>query len=94
MQWSDVTAAPRVRTLRQFAGLWLLFFSGLAGWRAWQGQVDGRTEVFAGLGLLVGVIGWTAARRDAVIVPARIRSVCCSNREVLPPRGFAAHACF
>ena len=30
MQWAEVTARPSLRKLRQFAGLWLVFFCGLA----------------------------------------------------------------
>ena len=36
MQWSDVTKPPSPKMLRQFAGLWLVVFGGLAAWRAWQ----------------------------------------------------------
>jgi hypothetical protein len=57
MQWSDVTKAPSPKTLRQFAGLWLLAFGGLAAWRAWHGQVDGRTETIAVLAVVIGVLG-------------------------------------
>ena len=57
MNWKDVTATPSARTLRQFAGLFLIFFVGIAGWRAWHGVVDGRTEALAALGLVVGGVG-------------------------------------
>ena len=57
MQWSDVTAVPKPKLLRQFAGLWLLFFCGIAAWRAWHGQVDTRTEAIAALGLVIGALG-------------------------------------
>jgi saxitoxin biosynthesis operon SxtJ-like protein len=43
--------------LRQFAGLWLLFFVGMAGWRAWRGHVDLRTELTAVVGLGIGAVG-------------------------------------
>jgi hypothetical protein len=59
MNWTDVTAAPPPRKLREFAGLFLLFFVGIAAWRAWHGVVDGRTDALAVLGLVVGGIGLT-----------------------------------
>ena len=34
MQWSDVIAPPSPKKLRQFAGLWLVFFAALGVWRA------------------------------------------------------------
>jgi hypothetical protein len=33
MQWSDIPRHPTPTTLRQFAGLWLLFFGGLGLWQ-------------------------------------------------------------
>jgi hypothetical protein len=57
MNWSDVTAAPSPRKLREFAGLFLLFFVAIAGWRAWHGVMDGRTDALAALGLAVGGVG-------------------------------------
>jgi hypothetical protein len=57
MTWSDVTAPPSPRKLREFAAVFVLFFVSLAGWRAWHGIVDGRTEALAALGLVVGGAG-------------------------------------
>jgi TRAP-type C4-dicarboxylate transport system permease small subunit len=57
MQWSDVIAPPSRKVLRQFAGLWLVVFGGLAGWRAWQGQTDGWNQALAIGALVVGGIG-------------------------------------
>ena len=34
MQWSDIPFHPPRKTLRQFAGLWLVFFGGMALWQA------------------------------------------------------------
>ena len=34
MQWSDIPFDPPRKTLRQFAGLWLAFFGGMALWQA------------------------------------------------------------
>src|SRR6266404_4462547 len=38
MQWSDISLTPSNRTLRQFAGLWMLFLGGLACWHAFLRQ--------------------------------------------------------
>jgi Saxitoxin biosynthesis operon protein SxtJ len=57
MKWSDVVAVPKPRVLRQFAGLWLALFCGLAAWRAWHGHVDLRTTIAAVAGVVVGVLG-------------------------------------
>ena len=42
MQWSDIQFHPPIKTLRQFAGLWLVFFGGLA---IWQGTVSGHSTL-------------------------------------------------
>ena len=52
MRWSDIPFDPSRATLRQFAGLWLVFFGGLA---LWQGLVRGQT----GLATLVAVLALT-----------------------------------
>jgi Saxitoxin biosynthesis operon protein SxtJ len=57
MNWTDATATPSLRTLRQFAGLFLVFFVSLAAWRAWHGVVDTRTDALAVLGLMIGGLG-------------------------------------
>ena len=57
MQWSDIQFHPPSKTLRQFAGLCLVFFGGLA---AWQGILWGRTLVaiiLAALALITGSLG-------------------------------------
>jgi hypothetical protein len=57
MQWSDIQFRPPGKTLRQFAGLWLACFGGLA---AWEGLARGHTTlaaVLAGLALTVGSLG-------------------------------------
>jgi len=57
MQWSDIQFHPPIKTLRQFAGLWLAFFGGLA---VWQGTVSGRgtlATAFAALALTAGPLG-------------------------------------
>src|SRR5436305_1731572 len=67
MQWSDIAWTPPTRTLRQFAGLWLLFVGGLA---CWHGLVHDRVilaAVLAILALAVGLLG--------LIKPRAIRPV-------------------
>ena len=57
MQWSDISFRPPAKTLRQFAGLWLAFFGGLA---LWQGLVRGQTglaTLLAVLALTIGPLG-------------------------------------
>jgi hypothetical protein len=57
MQWSDMTLTPATKTLRQFAGLWIVFLGGLA---CWHGLVRGNLWlgiVLAVLALTVGPIG-------------------------------------
>lgn len=57
MQWSDVIAAPPEKLLRRFAGLFLVVFLGLAGWRVWRGQVDEWAVGLAVLAIGVGLPG-------------------------------------
>jgi len=54
MQWSDLPLNPSTRTLRQFAGLWVLFFGGSA---VWQYVAHSRTELAFTLGALAVTIG-------------------------------------
>ena len=65
MQWSEVTKAPPQKMLRQFAGLWLVVFGGLAVWRVISGHTDTWTYGLAIAAVLVGTIGliWPAAIR-------------------------------
>lgn len=62
MQWSDVIRAPTTKLLRQFAGLWLIVFGGLALWRVWRGQTDGWTQLIGAGALIVGITGLIAPR--------------------------------
>ena len=54
MQWSDLPRDPSIRTLRQFAGLWILFFGGMA---IWQYAVRARPELAMWLGILALTVG-------------------------------------
>lgn len=57
MQWSDISFQPTSRVLRQFAGLWLVFFGVLACWHAVvRGNVLLATTL-ATLALTVGPLG-------------------------------------
>ena len=67
MKWSDVTKAPPPKMLRQFAGLWLVVFGGLAVWRAVSGQVDGWTYGLAIVAVVVGTAG--------LVFPAAVRPI-------------------
>lgn len=67
MQWSEVVAPPPPKMLRQFAGLFLVVFLGLAGWRVWQGHADGWAAGLAVLALGVGLLG--------LVRPAAVRYV-------------------
>jgi len=53
--------------LRQFAGLSLVIFGGVAAWRAYSGTVDGWTIVWAAAAVLIGGVG--------LVVPRAIRPV-------------------
>lgn len=66
MQWSDISFSPPARTLRQFAGLWIVFFGGLACWRAF-----GREQVTLGivLGVAAVVVGAAGLVRPQLVRP-------------------------
>jgi hypothetical protein len=54
MRWSDIQFDPPLKVLRQFAGLWLLFFGG---WALWEVVRQGRLEFGAILAILALTIG-------------------------------------
>ncbi len=57
MHWSDIPFTPSTRTLRQFAGLWILFFAGLT---YWQTSILGNGTLalfFAALAIVIGLVG-------------------------------------
>jgi hypothetical protein len=54
MQWSDISFAPTSRTLRQFAGIWVVFFGAMACWQAFACD---RTTLGIFLGALAVVVG-------------------------------------
>jgi hypothetical protein len=57
MRWSDIRFDPPARTLRQFAGLWLVVFLGLACWQGLVKENSGSGLLLAGLALAVGPLG-------------------------------------
>ena len=57
MNWSDVIARPKPKVLRQFAGLWLVFFLALAGLRVLRGHADEWAVALVALALFVGILG-------------------------------------
>ncbi len=69
MTWSDISFAPPARTLRQFAGLWLLFFAGLAAAR---GLRDGGTAAVLGLVALALTVGLLGLWRPALVRPVYV----------------------
>ena len=56
MQWSDIDFRPSSRKLRQFAGLWLVCFLGLALWRVLRGDQTA-AAIFAAMALTLGPVG-------------------------------------
>jgi hypothetical protein len=66
MQWSDISFAPPPRTLRQFAGLWLVCLAALA---AWQGFVEGNRTAALVLGALALTVGPLGLLRPQAVRP-------------------------
>jgi hypothetical protein len=67
MRWSDIQFRPTSKILRQFAGLWLICFSGLA---IWEWLVRGHATwalVIAILAVTIGSLG--------LVWPQRVRPV-------------------
>ena len=64
MQWSEVTARPSTRTLRQFAALFLIVFTVAAGLGVWRGDTGTLTIAIAVTGIAVGLVG--LVRPDAI----------------------------
>lgn len=57
MQFSDIQFDPSVRTLRQFAGLWLAIFGSMALWEEFGRARPGVALLVAALAFTVGPIG-------------------------------------
>jgi hypothetical protein len=69
MHWSDLDFDPPERKLRQFAGLWLVFFAGLA---CWQGFGMHRAAVAIGLALAAVTLGPLGLLNPRLIRPVYI----------------------
>ena len=67
MRWSDLPLNPSSRTLRQFAGLWILFFGGLAAWRWFVLQQPRTAAVLTALAVVVGTLGLASPRKIRLI---------------------------
>jgi hypothetical protein len=67
MQWSDVIKAPSRTHLRQFAGLCLIVFGGMAAWRWTHGRHDTSTMLLGAAAVLIGIPG--------MIAPALVRPI-------------------
>jgi hypothetical protein len=81
MQWSDISFTPSVRTLRQFAGLWLFVFALLSCAQALVRHNFGLAALFGVFALAVGVPG--------LIKPMLIRPVYVAAMLVTFPIGWA-----
>jgi hypothetical protein len=81
MRWSDLPFDPPPRTLRQFAGLWLIVLTALAGW---QGLVHGRPLLAAGLAAL----GWTLGPLG-LVRPRALRPLFVAGMVAAFPLGWA-----
>jgi Saxitoxin biosynthesis operon protein SxtJ len=57
MRWSDIQFDPPRKMLRQFSGLWLLFFGGLAFWEILGRGRPGLGTIFAVLAVTIGPLG-------------------------------------
>src|SRR6516162_7229960 len=62
MLWSETPVEPSSRTLRQFAVLCLLFFSGMAAWQWWVRERGLVALALVGLALGLGVGGLLSPR--------------------------------
>jgi hypothetical protein len=62
MRWYDIPFSPTTRVLRQFAGMWLAFFSALAAWEAFgRGRMLWAAALFV-LALAIGPLGLARPR--------------------------------
>ena len=57
MNWSDISFTPPTRTLRQFAGIWTVFFGALALSQWLRHDSPGTGLALAALALTVGPLG-------------------------------------
>ncbi len=62
MTWSDLPLRPSDRALRQFAGLCLAVFGGMAAWQYFVRHNPVAAAILAGLALAVGPLGLARPR--------------------------------
>src|SRR2546428_6198242 len=67
MQWSDVQRNPDRRMLRQFAGIWVVFFAGLSVFEQLVHHRPTAAAVCAALAITVGPLG--------VVRPGAVRHI-------------------
>ena len=73
MTWSELNRRPTERTLRQFAGLWLAFFTTLAGLQACRHGPTWAAACCVGAAAAVGPLGlWRPALVRPVYVAATV----------------------
>jgi hypothetical protein len=57
MRWSDISFTPSSRILRQFAGIWLVFFGCLAAWHGLVRHNPTLGMVLLAAAVIVGTVG-------------------------------------
>lgn len=57
MKLTDLPLNPSPRTLRQFAGMWILFFGALGGWELWFRNRQAVSLSLIALALTIGPLG-------------------------------------
>lgn len=62
MRLADIPRHPSERTLRQFAGLCLVFLAAAGAWQAWAHERTTLAAVLIGLGVALGVVGLVRPR--------------------------------
>lgn len=67
MHWSDLPLNPPPRTLRQFAGLWIVFFGGFAAYQYFARQHETVAAIAALAAVTIGPLG--------VVAPSAIRPI-------------------
>ncbi len=80
MQWSDIPFDASKKTLRQFAGLWLVFLGGLAVYWGWYRGHATAGWVLAALALTVGPLG--------ILIPQAMRPIWAASLLVTFPIGW------
>lgn len=80
MRWSDLQLDPDRKTLRQFAAIWLVFFSAIAVWQGVWRENTTAGYVLAAVAVVVGMSG--------LLAPAKIRPVFVAATVLVFPIGW------